>query len=69
MEEEYVYNVVNDEEIKDDDVVLVINDWYAGSDNCNYAMPVADSPDLPYTIVKESKIDDKEVYHNVSYNL
>ena len=67
--EEYVYNVVADDKKVDDDVVLVINDWYDGSDTCNYALPVSESPSLPYTIVKEDKADDKEVYHNVSYAL
>lgn len=66
--EEYVYNVVKEEK-KDDDVVMVINDWYDGSDSCNYAMPVADTPDLPYTIVKETKTDDNDVYHEVNYCL
>lgn len=66
--EEYVYNVVKEEK-KDDDVVMVINDWYDGSDSCNYAMPVADTSDLPYTVVKETKIDDKDVYHEVNYCL
>lgn len=67
--EEYVYTVVNDDQKVDDDIVMVINDWYDGSDTCNYAMPVSESPDLPYLIVKEDKVDDKDKYYNVSYVL
>lgn len=67
--EEYVYTVVNDDKKVDDDIVMVINDWYDGSDTCNYAMPVSESPDLPYIIVKEDKVDDKDKYYDVSYVL
>ena len=67
--EEYVYNVVNDDKKVDDDIVMVINDWYDGSDTCNYAMPVSESPDLPYLIVKEDKVDNKDKYYDVSYVL
>lgn len=67
--EEYVYTVVNDDKKIDDDIVMVINDWYDGSDTCNYAMPVSESPDLPYLIVKEDKTDNKDKYYDVSYVL
>ena len=67
--EEYVYTVVNDDKKVDDDIVMVINDWYDGSDTCNYAMPVSESPDLPYLIVKEDKVDNKDKYYDVSYVL
>ena len=67
--EEYVYTIVNDDKKVDDDIVMVINDWYDGSDTCNYAMPVSESPNLPYTIVKENKVDDKDKYYDVSYVL
>lgn len=67
--EEYVYTIVNDDKKVDDDIVMVINDWYDGSYTCNYAMPVSESPNLPYTIVKEDKVDDKDKYYDVSYVL
>lgn len=67
--EEHVYNVTSDDVKTDDNVVLVINDWYDCSDTCNYVLPVSESPSVPYTIVDEDNVDDKEVYHNVSYTL
>ena len=66
---EHVYNVVSDDVKTDDNVVLVINDWYDCSDTCNYVLPVSESPIVPYTIVDEDNVDDKEVYHNISYTL
>lgn len=67
--EEHVYNVVSDDVKTDDNVVLVINDWYDCSDTCHYVLPVSESPNVPYTIVDEDNVDDKEVYHNISYTL
>ena len=67
--EDYSYTVVKDEKKVNEDVVMVINDWYDGSDTCNYALPVSESPNLPYTIVKEDKVDDKDKYYDVSYCL
>lgn len=67
--EEHVYNVVSDDVKTDDNVVLVINDWYDCSDTCNYVLPVYESQSVPYTIVDEGNVDDKEVYHNISYTL
>lgn len=67
--EEYVYSVVADEKKSDDDVVMVINDWYDGSDTCNYVLPVSETPDLPYTVVKKENVDDKDKYYDVSYVL
>lgn len=66
---EHVYNVVSDDVKTDDNVVLVINDWYDCSDTCNYVLPVSESTSIPYTIVDEDSVDDKEVYHNISYTL
>ena len=66
---EHVYNVVSDDVKNDDNVVLVINDWYDCSDTCNYVLPVSESPSAPYIIVDEDNVDDKEVYHNISYTL
>ena len=66
---EHVYNVVSDDVKTDDNVVLVINDWYDCSDTCNYVLPVSKSQSVPYTIVDEDNVDDKEVYHNISYTL
>ena len=67
--EEHVYNVVSDDVKTDDNVVLVINDWYDCSDTCNYVLPVSEAKCVPYTIVDEDNVDDKEVYHNISYTL
>ncbi len=69
MMEEYVYTVVNDDKKVDEDVVIVINDWYDGSDTCNYAAPISESLNLPYTIVKEDKVDNKDKYYDVNYVL
>ena len=66
---EHVYNIVSDDVKTDDNVVLVINDWYDCSDTCNYVLPVSESQSVPYTIVDEDSVDDKEVYHNISYTL
>ena len=69
MMEEYVYTVVNDDKKVDEDAVIVINDWYDGSDTCNYAVSVSESQNLPYTIVKENKVDNKDKYYDVNYVL
>ena len=39
---DYTYKVVSDEVKNDDDVVMIINDWYDNSDTCNYATPVSE---------------------------
>jgi hypothetical protein len=57
------------EEKHDDDVVMVINDWYSNSDMCDYVLPVSETPVLDYSIVKESEVSDKDKYHEVSYAL
>lgn len=67
--EDHVYNVISDDVKTDDNVVLVINDWYDCSDTCNYVLPVSELQSVPYTIVDEDNVDDKEVYHNISYAL
>ena len=67
--EDHVYNVISDDVKTDDNVVLVINDWYDCSDTCNYVLPVSEPQSVPYTIVDEDNVDDKEVYHNISYAL
>ena len=67
--EEYVYTIVDNEKNVDEDVVMVINDWYDGSDMCHYVMPVSESPELPYVVVKEEVVDDKDKYYDVGYNL
>ena len=67
--ENYVYNVVADEKKVDDAAVVEINSWYNGSDTCNYALPVSETSHLPYTIVKENEVDDKDKYYDVSYAL
>ena len=67
--EEHVYNVVSDDVKTDDNVVLVINDWYDCSDTCNYVLPVSESTSTQYTIVNEDNVDDKEVYNSISYTL
>ena len=67
--EDHVYNVISDDVKTDDNVVLVINDWYDCSDTCNYVLPVSESQSVQYTIVDEDNVDDKEVYHNISYAL
>ena len=66
---EHVYNVVSDDVKTDDNVVLVINDWYDCSDTCNYVLPVSESTSTQYTIVNEDNVDDKEVYNSISYTL
>ena len=43
MEEEYVYTIVDDEKKVEDDVVMVINDWYDGSNQCDYVLPVSET--------------------------
>ena len=67
--EEHVYNVVSDDVKTDDNVVLVINDWYDCSDTCNYVLPVSESQSVLYTIVDEDNVDDKEGYNSISYTL
>ena len=63
---DYVCTVVEDAKKADDDVVVVINDTYDHSEHCDFALPVAESADLPYVVVKEVKEDPNKLY-NVSY--
>lgn len=72
MSDNYEYTIVNDEDSKEkEDVVMVINDFYNSSDFCDYsAAPVVAPTDGPvYEIVKEVKEDDKDKYHDISYAL
>lgn len=69
MNEEYTYTIVNDEDkAAEEDVVMVINDFYSNSDFCDYSSaPVVTPTTGPvYEIVKE---DNKNTYHDVSYVL
>lgn len=57
------YTVVEDE-VKHEDVVTVINDYYDSRDICEYVMPVSETQSLNYTVVKNT-----DEYHSVDYAL
>lgn len=57
------YTIVEDE-VKHEDIVTVINDYYDSRDICEYMMPVPETQPLDYTIVK-----DTDEYHPVDYAL
>lgn len=61
------YTIVEDE-VKHDDVVTVINDYYDSREICEYTMPIPETPSLHYTVVKEAPKNDKE-YFDVNYAL
>lgn len=70
MNEDYTYKIVEDE-VKDDDVVMVVNDYYVNSDFCDYVAPNHSNYTGPaINIVKEEKQEDpKTVFHEVNYSL
>lgn len=69
MENNHVYTIVKDEDTSyNDDVVLVINDWYNESEYFGSVEPIPESAVQDYLIVKEVKEDPNKVY-NVSYAL
>lgn len=61
------YTIVEDE-VKHEDVVTVINDYYNSRDICEYMMPIPETPSLHYVVVKEAPKNDKE-YFDVNYAL
>lgn len=50
-----------------DDTLLEMNHCYINSDYCAFALPVAQSKALDYTIIKESKYSCDEIYNEVIY--
>ena len=67
MEFTDTYTIVNDEQnVVDEDVVMVINDWYDNSPICDYVLPVSESSGLPYIFVKDT---DKDVFFDINYAL
>jgi hypothetical protein len=52
-----------------EDVVASANEWYNGSESCDYILPVAETKTLHYVIVKDVKEDTKDKYNVVEYCL
>lgn len=50
-----------------DDTLLEMNHCYINSDYYAFALPVAQSKALDYTIIKESKYSCDEIYNEVIY--
>lgn len=50
-----------------DDTLLEMNHCYINSDYYAFALPVAQSKSLDYTIIKESKCNCDEIYNEVIY--
>lgn len=67
--ENYTCKVVENEKYVNEDEVININSWYNCSNSCDYVVPVPESQVLSYEVVKEDKSDDKDKYHNVSYEV
>lgn len=65
--EDYVYTVVEDEKNVEEDVVITINDWYNCSDSCGYVLPDQTQPEFNYAVVKETKVEDNDIFYTVDY--
>ena len=65
--EDYVCTVVEDEKNVEDDVIITINDWYNCSDSCSYVLPDKIQPEFYYTVVKETKVEDSDIFYTVDY--
>lgn len=65
--EKFNYTIV-DEEVKHEDTVIVINDYYNSRDICEYMIPIPESSPLDYSIVKEEINNNKE-YYDINYAL
>ena len=61
------YIIVKEDIKKDENVVMVINDWYDNSIMCDYVLPVAMSAPMNYKIVEESFKDTDNELHTITY--
>lgn len=57
---------IDDEKKVDEDLVLESNLFYDSSEVCEYVMPVAETPNLPYSMLDDCK-DPKNTYRNIEY--
>ena len=60
--------IIADDEVRHEDTVIVINDYYNSRDICEYMTPIPETPPIKYTVVKEIPRSDKE-YFDVDYAL
>lgn len=65
--EKFNYTFVEDE-VKHEDIVTVINDYYNSRDICEYMIPIPESSPLNYSVVKEEILNNKE-YYDINYKL
>lgn len=65
--EKFNYTFVEDE-VKHEDIVTVINDYYNSRDICEYMIPISESSPLNYSVVKEEIPNNKE-YYDINYSL
>lgn len=66
--EERIFTVIEDGVKKNDDVVVVINDWYDNCDRCDYVLPRDTSRAMQCTIVKDP-VKDTNKCVEVNYSL
>lgn len=68
MEQEYTYEIIDDTKKYEEDVVIVINDYYDSREICEYCMPIYETSLDNYTIVKDTTVEDpKTIFHDCNY--
>lgn len=64
------YNyVITENNCSDEDVVLVVNDYYNNSDICEVCVPTGGTPIPDYAIVKDTREDPSNKFYNLDYAL
>ncbi len=64
------YNyVITEDNCNDEDVVLVINDYYNNSDICEVCVPTGGTSIPDYAIVNDTREDPSIKFYNLDYAL
>lgn len=61
--------VITEDNRNDEDVVLVVNDYYNNSDICEVCVPTGGTSIPDYAIVKNTKEDPSNTFYNLDYAL
>lgn len=61
--------IIDDKKKDDEDVIMVINDYYDSREICECCTPVSETSLDNYTIVKNTPVEDpKTIFHDCNYN-
>lgn len=66
---DYDYVVVENDSVKDEDVVMIVNDYYIQSDIYEVCIPTGGTQISNYVVVKDVKEDPNCIFYNVDYAL